>query len=151
MPRILPKFTEGETRLETDSMGEVKVSKEALWGAQTQRALEHFDIGDDYFPPVFIKAYALLKRAAVQVNADLGKVDRTIADAIAQAADEVIEGGRSEHFPLSVWQTGSGTQTNMNMKEVLANRAVEIMGGMRGDKEDSVVGLLSVLQQCASC
>jgi fumarate hydratase class II len=122
-------------RLESDTMGDVAVPAESLWGAQTQRSLENFKIGTDTFPPVFIRAYAILKRAAATVNADLGLVPRDVADAIEQAADEVMAGKWDDQFPLKVWQTGSGTQTNMNLNEVLANRAIEILGGQRGTKD----------------
>lgn len=120
-------------RLERDSFGLISVPAAHLWGAQTQRSLEHFAIGDDRMPPEMIHALVLVKRAAAQVNSALGEVPAPIATAIVQAADEVRAGQWPEEFPLSVWQTGSGTQTNMNVNEVLANRASELLGGPRGE------------------
>ena len=123
----------GQFRIETDTMGEMKVPSERLWGAQTQRSLENFKIGEDRMPIELIRALALVKRAAAQVNLELGKFkDPAIAKAIIAAADEVIAGRHDVEFPLVVWQTGSGTQTNMNVNEVIANRASEILGGERG-------------------
>ena len=119
-------------RMERDSMGDIAVNGEALWGAQTQRSLQHFAISTERMPQVLLYALARTKRAAAQVNGALGLLDAAVANAIAQAADEVLEGKHGDAFPLSVWQTGSGTQTNMNMNEVLANRASEILGGQRG-------------------
>ena len=119
-------------RLEHDSMGDIAVSGDALWGAQTQRSLQHFAISTERMPQPLLYALAQTKRAAAQINCDLGLLDSKIANAIAQAADEVLAGQHADAFPLSVWQTGSGTQTNMNMNEVLANRASELMGGPRG-------------------
>jgi fumarate hydratase, class II len=120
------------TRRERDSFGEIEVPAERLWGAQTQRSLEHFRISSERFPEAFIRALAEVKRAAATVNADLGLLEPATARAIASAADEVIAGRHRDEFPLAVWQTGSGTQTNMNMNEVLANRASELLGGTRG-------------------
>jgi fumarate hydratase, class II len=123
----------GQFRVETDTMGEMKVPAERLWGAQTQRSLENFKIGEDRMPIELIHALALVKRASAQVNLDLGKFkDPAVAKAIITAADEVIAGRHDAEFPLVVWQTGSGTQTNMNVNEVIANRASEILGGERG-------------------
>jgi fumarate hydratase, class II len=123
----------GQFRIETDTMGEMKVPSERLWGAQTQRSLENFKIGEDRMPIELIHSLALVKRAAAQVNLELGKFkDPAIAKAIIAAADEVIAGRHDVEFPLVVWQTGSGTQTNMNVNEVIANRASEILGGERG-------------------
>ncbi|PPI88150.1 fumarate hydratase, class II [Candidatus Pantoea edessiphila] len=119
-------------RIEKDSMGSVNVPHNRLWGAQTQRSLEHFNISIEKIPVIFIYALALVKRAAAQVNYDLGLLDKNIAESIIKAADEVMDGKHNEEFPLVIWQTGSGTQTNMNMNEVLANRASEILGGNRG-------------------
>jgi fumarate hydratase class II len=130
-----PSIPAKNVRLESDTMGDVAVPAESLWGAQTQRSLENFKIGEDVFPPVFIRAYATLKRSAATVNADLRLIPRDVANAIEQAADEVIAGKWDDQFPLKVWQTGSGTQTNMNLNEVLANRAIEILGGQRGTKD----------------
>jgi fumarate hydratase, class II len=120
------------TRIERDSFGEIEVPAERLWGAQTQRSLEHFRISSERFPENFIRALAEVKRAAALVNAELNLLDAAKARAIVAAADEVIVGRHVEEFPLVVWQTGSGTQTNMNMNEVLANRASELLGGPRG-------------------
>jgi fumarate hydratase, class II len=119
-------------RWEHDSLGEVEVAADALWGAQTQRSLEHFRIGDERMPRPLLLALARLKRIGAEANAELGLIDRGVARAIALAADEVLAGAWADQFPLAVWQTGSGTQTNMNMNEVLANRASEILGGGRG-------------------
>ena len=121
------------TRMERDSMGEIAVPADALWGAQTQRSLEHFAISTERMPEALLMALARIKRAAARVNAELGLLDAPLADAIAQAADEVLAGAHPTAFPLSVWQTGSGTQTNMNLNEVLANRASELLGGVRGE------------------
>jgi fumarate hydratase class II len=121
-----------QQRMEHDSMGDIAVSDSALWGAQTQRSLLHFAISTERMPQALLYALARTKRAAAQVNRELGLLDVAIANAIAQAADEVLAGQHADAFPLSIWQTGSGTQTNMNMNEVLANRASEILGGKRG-------------------
>ena len=123
----------GPHRLERDSFGEIAVADEALWGAQTQRSLQHFDISGERMPRELILALALVKRSAAIVNRELGVLDAARADAIAAAADEVLAGWHDAQFPLSVWQTGSGTQTNMNMNEVLANRASQILGGEVGE------------------
>jgi fumarate hydratase class II len=120
-------------RIEKDSFGNIEVPAERLWGAQTQRSLQNFKISTEKMPPALIKALAQVKRAAAQVNIDLGVLDKKKGAAIIQAADEVIGGKHDTEFPLAVWQTGSGTQTNMNMNEVLANRASEILGGQRGE------------------
>src|SRR5215471_12307111 len=120
------------TRIERDSFGDIEVAAEHLWGAQTQRSLEHFRISIERFPPNFIRALAEVKRAATVVNAELNLLDSAKARAIVAAADEVIAGQHANEFPLVIWQTGSGTQTNMNMNEVLANRASELLGGERG-------------------
>ncbi|MBP7501359.1 MAG: class II fumarate hydratase, partial [Aquabacterium sp.] len=109
--------------MERDSMGEIAVPVDALWGAQTQRSLEHFAISTERMPDALLMALARIKRVAARVNADLGLLDAQLAAAIVQAADEVLAGAHPTAFPLSVWQTGSGTQTNMNLNEVLANRA----------------------------
>ena len=123
-----------ETRIETDSMGEIEVPADRYWGAQTQRSLEHFSIGFDRMPRSMVRAMGVLKQAAAQVNADLGKLDPGLADLIVQAAREVAEGKLDDHFPLRVWQTGSGTQSNMNANEVISNRAIELAGGVLGSK-----------------
>jgi fumarate hydratase class II len=121
-------------RTERDSLGEIEVPAERLWGAQTQRALGHFRISREKMPAELISALAEVKRAAALVNAGLGVLDSAKARAIVAAADEVIAGAHAQEFPLPVWQSGSGTQTNMNMNEVLANRASELLGGARGER-----------------
>ncbi len=123
-----------QTRIETDSMGEIEVPSNVYWGAQTQRSLKHFNIGFDVMPREVIRALGILKKAAAIVNRDLGKLPDDKLKLIEQAADEVIEGKLDAHFPLRVWQTGSGTQTNMNANEVISNRAIEIAGGEMGSK-----------------
>ncbi|WP_215846878.1 class II fumarate hydratase [Candidatus Pantoea bituminis] len=119
-------------RIEKDSMGPIDVPADKLWGAQTQRSLEHFRISTEKMPTALVHALALTKRAAASVNRDLGLLPDERAEAILKAADEVLADQHSDEFPLAIWQTGSGTQTNMNMNEVLANRASEILGGERG-------------------
>lgn len=119
-------------RREKDSMGAIDVPADKLWGAQTQRSLEHFRISTEKMPVSLIQALALTKRAAAKVNQDLGLLDADKATAIINAADEVLAGKHPDEFPLAIWQTGSGTQSNMNMNEVLANRASELLGGLRG-------------------
>jgi fumarate hydratase, class II len=126
-----------DLRTESDSTGTIEVPADRYWGAQTQRSLHHFSIGDpaaDRMPMDIVRALALLKKAAAMVNADLGVLDRKSADLIVAAADEILDGTLDEHFPLFVWQTGSGTQTNMNVNEVISNRAIEIAGGELGSK-----------------
>ncbi|MEN8721243.1 MAG: class II fumarate hydratase [Oceanococcaceae bacterium] len=123
-----------DSRTETDALGTVDVAAEALWGAQTQRSRENFPIGQERFPLRFVQALALLKKACALANRDAGTLKGEHADAIALAADEVLAGQHDDQFPLVIWQTGSGTQTNMNMNEVLANRASELLGGERGHK-----------------
>jgi fumarate hydratase class II len=123
------------TRTESDSMGEIEVPADRYWGAQTQRSLLHFDIGDDVMPREMIRAFGILKKAAAIVNADLGKLPADKLKLIEQACDEVIAGKLDNHFPLRVWQTGSGTQTNMNANEVISNRAIELAGGVLGSKQ----------------
>src|SRR5216117_2634393 len=123
------------TRTESDSMGRIEVPANVYWGAQTQRSLLHFNIGRDLMPPELIRAFGILKKACALVNQDLGKLPADKAKLIVQAADEVIAGKLNEHFPLRVWQTGSGTQTNMNVNEVISNRAIEISGGVMGSKK----------------
>ncbi|MBT0511927.1 class II fumarate hydratase [Morganella morganii subsp. morganii] len=120
------------TRIEKDSMGPIDVPADKLWGAQTQRSLEHFRISVEKMPADLIAALAITKKAAATVNCDLGLLAKERADAVIAAADEVLAGKHPEEFPLAIWQTGSGTQSNMNMNEVLANRASEILGGKRG-------------------
>ncbi|PJZ69964.1 class II fumarate hydratase [Leptospira perolatii] len=124
-----------KTRIETDSMGEIQVDDSKYWGAQTERSLHHFHIGNDRFPREMIRALGVLKKSAAIVNGKLGLLTEEKVKLIIQAADEVISGKLDEHFPLSVWQTGSGTQTNMNANEVISNRAIEISGGTKGSKK----------------
>lgn len=124
-----------EVRTEYDSMGSIAVPADKLWGAQTQRSLIHFNIGGDKMPIEVVHAMGILKKAAALTNCDLGKLDPERTGLIVQAADEVISGVLDEHFPLFVWQTGSGTQTNMNANEVIANRAIQLAGGEIGSKE----------------
>ncbi|HEX7314608.1 MAG TPA: class II fumarate hydratase [Pyrinomonadaceae bacterium] len=124
-----------ETRAESDSMGEIEVRADRYWGAQTERSLHHFNIGFDVMPREMVRALGLLKKAAALVNEELGKLASDKARLIERAADEVIEGKLDEHFPLRVWQTGSGTQTNMNTNEVISNRAIEMAGGEMGSKK----------------
>src|SRR5881398_1175924 len=124
-----------KVRIETDSMGQIEVPADKYWGAQTQRSLIHFAIGFDVMPREMIRAFGVLKKACALVNHDLGKLSGDKLKLIVQACDEVIEGKLDEHFPLRVWQTGSGTQTNMNANEVISNRAIEIAGGVMGSKK----------------
>jgi fumarate hydratase class II len=124
-----------KTRTETDSMGPIEVAADRYWGAQTERSLHHFNIGDDRMPREMIRALGILKKAAALVNEELGKLPQDKAKLIVQACDEVIAGRLDAHFPLRVWQTGSGTQTNMNANEVISNRAIEIAGGVMGSKK----------------
>jgi fumarate hydratase class II len=126
---------ETRARVETDSMGEIEVPADKYWGAQTQRSLIHFNIGNDRMPREMIRALGILKKAAALVNQDLGKLAEDKTRLITEAADEVIAGKLDEHFPLKIWQTGSGTQTNMNANEVISNRAIEIAGGEMGSKK----------------
>ncbi len=121
-------------RIERDSMGEMQVPEDAFWGASTQRAVLNFPISGFRFPRRFIQALGLIKRAAAETNKELGLLDPKVADAIARAAQEVADGRWDDHFPLDVFQTGSGTSTNMNANEVIANRAIEILGGERGSR-----------------
>ncbi len=123
------------TRLESDSMGQVEVPAHVYWGAQTQRSLLHFNIGCDTMPPELIRAFAILKKACALVNQDLGKLPAEKTKLIVAAAEEVIAGKLDDQFPLRIWQTGSGTQTNMNVNEVIANRAIELAGGTMGSKK----------------
>ncbi|MGZ4836664.1 MAG: class II fumarate hydratase [Terriglobales bacterium] len=123
------------TRVESDSMGKIEVPANVYWGAQTQRSLIHFNIGRDTMPPELIRAFGILKKAAALVNQELGKLPADKARLITQAAEEVISGKLNDQFPLRIWQTGSGTQTNMNVNEVISNRAIEIAGGEMGSKK----------------
>jgi fumarate hydratase class II len=123
------------TRTETDSFGPIEVAAEKYWGAQAERSLHNFKIGWEKQPLPIVRALGIIKRAAAEVNTALGKLDPKLGNAIVQAAQEVIEGKLDDHFPLSVWQTGSGTQSNMNVNEVISNRAIELLGGERGSKK----------------
>jgi fumarate hydratase class II len=123
------------TRIESDSMGEIEVPADRYWGAQTQRSLHHFDISTETMPKPIIRAFGILKGASAAVNRDLGKLDDERGGLIEQAAAEVSKGALDEHFPLRIWQTGSGTQTNMNANEVISNRAIELAGGVMGSKQ----------------
>jgi fumarate hydratase class II len=127
--------TNTNVRIETDSMGEISVPGDHYWGAQTERSLHHFAIGEDRMPPELIRAFAILKKAAALVNRDLGKLPEDTMELIVRAADEVIAGKLQAEFPLRIWQTGSGTQTNMNVNEVISNRAIELSGGAMGSKK----------------
>ena len=121
-------------RKESDSFGFINVPSNAYWGAQTQRSLKNFDIGNETIPLSIIKSLGVVKLAAAKVNFDQGKLSKKVTNAIVKAAKEVISGKLNEHFPLSVWQTGSGTQSNMNANEVISNRAIELLGGKKGSK-----------------
>ena len=122
------------TRTETDSIGAIEVENDKYWGAQSQRSLKNFDIGWEKMPAPLVRALGIQKKAAAMTNQDLGSLDAKLAEAMIQAADEVIDGTLAAHFPLAVWQTGSGTQSNMNANEVISNRAIEILGGEIGSK-----------------
>ena len=124
-----------ETRIETDSMGEIEVPANRYYGAQTARSLIHFDIGEETMPRELIRGMGVLKKASALVNAELGLMPENIKQLISKAAEEVIEGKLDDHFPLRVWQTGSGTQSNMNSNEVIANRGIELAGGVIGSKD----------------
>src|SRR3954447_2565364 len=134
-PALHNKNMNVSTRTESDSMGTIEVPSDRYWGAQTQRSLKHFDIGEDKMPPELIRAFGVLKKAAALVNHDLGKLNDEKTNLISQAADEVIAGTLNDEFPLRIWQTGSGTQTNMNANEVISNRAIELVGGVKGSKK----------------
>ncbi len=129
----IPPFSE-KTRVETDTMGEIGVPIDCYWGAQTQRSLQNFAIGYDRMPREIIRALGIVKKGAALANSTLGKLNAEQKDAICMAADEVIAGKLDAHFPLKIWQTGSGTQSNMNSNEVISNRAIEILGGVMGTK-----------------
>src|SRR5580704_15412816 len=122
------------TRTETDSFGPIEVPADRYWGAQTQRSLQNFKIGWEKQPLPVVRALGIVKRAAAEVNMTLGKLDDNLGAAIVDAAQEVIEGKLDDNFPLAVWQTGSGTQSNMNANEVISNRAIELLGGVMGSK-----------------
>jgi fumarate hydratase class II len=123
------------TRTESDTFGPIEVPAESYWAAQTQRSIQNFRIGVERMPLPLVHALALVKQAAALVNKDLGKLEPRLADAIAAAAADVVQGKHDDEFPLVVWQTGSGTQSNMNMNEVLSNLAIERLGGERGSKK----------------
>ena len=125
----------GTTRTETDTFGPIEVAADRYWGAQTQRSLQNFKIGWEKQPIPMVRALGVVKRAAAEANLALGKLDPEIAKYIVAAAQEVIDGKLDDHFPLVVWQTGSGTQSNMNANEVISNRAIEMMGGEMGSKK----------------
>ena len=129
-----PKTTKGKFRIEKDTMGEIEVPADRYFGAQTARSLVNFDIGEDRMPRSVIRAFGILKQAAAETNVELGGLDEEIGNLISEACNEVISGSLDEHFPLRIWQTGSGTQTNMNANEVIANRAIEMTGGKLGSK-----------------
>src|SRR3954463_4458555 len=129
------KNTSSDTRVETDTFGPIDVAADRYWGAQTQRSLQNFRIGEERMPRPLVRALAIVKRAAAEVNNQLGLLDARRMRAVVKAAQEVIDGKLDGHFPLVVWQTGSGTQFNMNLNEVIANRANEILGGERGAKK----------------
>ena len=124
-----------KTRTETDTFGPIEVRADRYWGAQAERSLGNFRIGWERQPNAIIRALGIVKRAAAESNMALGKLDRQLGETIVQAADEVISGSLNDHFPLVVWQTGSGTQSNMNANEVISNRAIEILGGVMGSKK----------------
>ncbi len=128
-------LTGSASRTEFDSMGEVEVPANRYWGAQTQRSLQHFSIGDDLMPKAVYRAYGIVKKACVQVNHAAGRLPDWKMAAILRAADETIRGELDDHFPLFVWQTGSGTQSNMNVNEVLSNRAIQLLGGTLGSQK----------------
>ena len=124
-----------KTRKEQDSIGFINVPVDKYWGASTQRSTKYFNIGDILVQPILIKSIAIIKKAAAIVNGKNGDIEKKISNAIVKASNEIISGKLSDNFPLKVWQTGSGTQTNMNVNEVIANRAIEILGGKKGSKK----------------
>jgi fumarate hydratase, class II len=134
MARSTPSTRSGPTRTETDSFGPIEVPADHYWGAQTERSRQNFRIGHDRMPTAIIRALGMVKLAAAETNRELGLIDQRRTRAIIRAAREVIEGNLDDHFPLVVWQTGSGTQSNMNLNEVIANRANELLGGKLGAK-----------------
>ena len=125
----------GKTRTETDTFGPIEVAADRYWGAQAQRSLGNFKIGWEKQPAPIVRALGIVKRAAAEANMELGKLDPKLGKTIIAAAQEVIDGKLNDHFPLVVWQTGSGTQSNMNANEVISNRAIEMMGGVMGSKK----------------
>jgi fumarate hydratase class II len=135
MDRSTASPRSGPSRTETDSFGPIDVPADRYWGAQTERSRQNFRIGQDRMPMALVRALGMVKLASAQTNRELGLIDRRRAAAIVRAAREVIDGKLDDHFPLVVWQTGSGTQTNMNLNEVIANRANELLGGKLGAKQ----------------
>ena len=127
-----PKGTRGNIRIEADTMGEIEVPADRYFGAQTARSIINFDIGEDRMPRSVIRAFGILKQAAADTNVMLGTLDDNVGKLISEACEEVISGSLDDHFPLRIWQTGSGTQTNMNANELIANRAIESSGGKLG-------------------
>src|SRR5690606_18703161 len=123
------------TRKETDTFGSIEVASDRYWGAQTQRSLHNFKIGDERMPVPLVHALGIVKRAAAETNVKLGKLDQVLGEVMAVAATEIIECKLDQHFPLVIWQTGSGTQTNMNTNEVISNRDIELLGGELGSKK----------------
>ncbi|MGB9618712.1 MAG: lyase family protein, partial [Desulfomonilaceae bacterium] len=123
------------TRTEYDAIGAIEVPSDRYWGAQTQRSLRYFNIGNDVMPREVIEAFGIIKKAAALTNMELGKLSRDKGELIVKVCEEIISGQLADHFPLRVWQTGSGTQTNMNVNEVIANRAIELAGGVLGTKD----------------
>src|SRR6202158_5861064 len=134
MDRSTTSSRSGSTRTETDSFGPIEVPADRYWGAQTERSRQNFRIGHDRMPIGIVHALGIVKLASAETNRELGLLDQRRARAIVRAAREVIDGKLDEHFPLVVWQTGSGTQTNMNLNEVIAGRANELLGGGRGEE-----------------
>src|ERR1700712_5052675 len=132
MARSKTSSRSNSTRSETDSFGPIDVPADRYWGAQTERSRQNFRIGTDRMPMPIVRALGIVKLASARTNRELGLLDAKLAGAIGRAALEVIDGKLDDHFPLVVWQTGSGTQTNMNLNEVIANRANEMLGGQRG-------------------
>ncbi|MBT8496045.1 MAG: class II fumarate hydratase, partial [Deltaproteobacteria bacterium] len=124
-----------DTRTESDSIGTIEVASDRYWGAQTQRSLQNFPIGVEKMPIEVVRGQAIVKKAAAKINIELGRLDEKLGTTMIQAASEIIDGKLDDHFPLAVWQTGSGTQTNMNVNEVISNRAIEILGGTQGSKD----------------
>src|SRR5947207_5495167 len=135
MARSATTSQSSSTRMETDSFGPIEVAADRYWGAQTERSRQNFRIGQDRMPMPIIRALGIVKLAAAETNRELGLLDQLRARAIARAAREVIDGALDDHFPLVVWQTGSGTQSNMNLNEVIANRANQLLGGKLGAKQ----------------
>jgi len=140
----LPESSMTKTRTETDTFGSIQVDASVYWGAQSQRSLTNFKIGWEKQPASVVRALGVIKRAAAETNMALGKLDPKIGQTIVAAANEVMQGKLDAHFPLSVWQTGSGTQSNMNANEVISNRAIEMLGGEMGPKRPSILTTTSI-------